>query len=114
MSRKVFCTLSIATTVVLIGLLGLLLFNYETVSSSIRVHPVDLVLKTGIETVKIDFSGEKVYLKVQTSKPLSCKTVIELLNIEDLRIKERILKPTCKEVNGTAIHVIYTEYTSNE
>lgn len=64
---------------------------------------------SNIETVKIEYSDNKVNLYVYSSKPMACGAIIEELGVRNIVISDRTYKPTCSVVKENVMRITYTE-----
>ena len=61
-----------------------------------------------ITDVKVMYSGKQVYLDVHLSTPLSCGSVVKLLDIKPFLVKNITYFPTCINV-GNGVRIVYNE-----
>lgn len=64
---------------------------------------------TGIKNLKINSKNNNIYLNVYISKPLTCKEVIDILEIKNLPFKGKIYSPHCEISTKELVIITYIE-----
>jgi len=67
------------------------------------------ILASDIKKIDIEFIDRKIYLKIYTNRPLTCKSIIKEFEIEPISIKEKTYSPVCYEQKGNILNVVYEE-----
>jgi len=64
-----------------------------------------------IKSIDVELNNRKLYLNIHLTKYISCKEIVESLDIQPLIVKNKIYAPSCSNINKSFIRITYTETT---
>jgi hypothetical protein len=103
---------NVGITVILSAVCSVLLLNWlvqDDTSKSFLSPAVNEYKQAGINHLGIEFKDNSILLNVKLDKPLSCKQVFNILDVDDLPLKGKIYSPVCTVVEPALIIITYKE-----
>jgi len=65
----------------------------------------------GINQINVEYDDKKVYMNIHISKPLSCKQLIQTLDLSSISIRNKTYIPACSNISNSIIQIVYYEAT---
>jgi hypothetical protein len=81
----------------------------DDLSSTITEMSQSELTHPGITRFKFEFVDQRILLKVDLAKPMSCSEVFTVLGVEDLFIKGKVYSPVCTLVKPKYVVITYRE-----
>ena len=90
---------------------NVMVFNW-LFNDNATVHQDEEYAKAGIEHLAIEYLDDSVLLNVKLNKPLTCDEILEIMDINDLPLRDKVYVPVCTTITLSSAVITYKEKKS--